>query len=129
MPTLSDSNINIIKFHINQASHLKCSYNGSLSRDYNDNELIQIDNQIGRCEAAFTLTSLNAESLVPESQEIVDQDITLTTSTPTEYGTSTRTTTYGDRIKTLSKRPSYNQRLSAYYKEVERLGRILGIKL
>ena len=101
----------------------------NLNEAHSDTVLSQIDNALLRCQDAFADTSLYAGSLEVEEEEITNQNIDVVTQYPTRYGTSTTTTTYGNKTKITSKRPSYQHRLSAYYREVERLALILRIRI
>jgi ribosomal protein S11 len=74
-------------------------------------------------EAAYLLTGLTAGTLLIEKLDETNQDIVTTTD---RDGVIT-TTTYGDRLVTKSVRPSYQQRMTAYHKEVEKMAIALGI--
>lgn len=125
MTVLSNTEKSSIQFHFTQTAKATVDYGNSLTKDYTTPELTRIQTAIALCNTAFNSTPLNAGSLVQESQEILEQNITVTTVRPG----STTTTTYGDRTKTTSTRPSHQKRLGAYYDEVEKLSRILGVEL
>jgi hypothetical protein len=112
-----------VKFHLQQANTLVSQT--ILIKEYSNGENSLIAEQVNKCDTALNNTAPNSGNLIQVSQEVTDQDITVTTTRPG----STTTTTYGDRTKTTSRRPSYQQRLSNYYKEVETLAKILEVDL
>jgi len=116
-----------ITFHYRQAGatisallHLRID---AFSVDWNAEELSNIQSAIASCESAYAETTLSGGTLQTVSEEATAQDITVTS----EFTSST--TTYGDRTKTIKKRPTYQQRLTAYHREVEKLSRVLGVPL
>lgn len=76
-----------------------------------------------RVEAAYDLTQLNSTVKIQWEEKLIQQD----TVTQTVRPDSTTTTTYGDRSTKEFYYPSYQQRISAYHREVERLATALGI--
>lgn len=82
-----------------------------------------IRSQLAIVESAYALTALGAESLTQVSQQVVNQDIVV----ETVRNTSTTTTTYGDRTTTNYEYVPYNQRVSAYHREVEKLAIAVGL--
>lgn len=76
-----------------------------------------------RVEAAYDLTQLNSTVKIQWEEKLIQQD----TVTQTVRPDSTTTTTYGDRVTKEFYYPSYQKRISAYHREVERLATALGI--
>lgn len=91
--------------------------------DWSTTELGYIQNAIASCESAYAETNLGGGNLITEEVDDTDQDITVTSDL------TSSTTTYGDKTKTIKKRASYQQRLTAYYREVEKLSRVLGVPI
>lgn len=117
-----------IRFHLTQASHVPLQLNNQLTADYNSGELASLNTAIAECDTALNGTTLGGGSLVLEAQEDTNQNIVVQTSGVGAYGSYSSTTTYGNRFKSISRRPSYQKRLSAYYKQVEQLAALLGIE-
>lgn len=112
-----------IRFHFAQVTNVTLDYGQALTQDYNVTELGYVQDAIASCETAFGLTTLTGGTLQTETEEVTQQDITVTSAL------TSSTTTYGDRTKTVSRRASYQDRLNAYHAEVEKLAKMLGVEL
>lgn len=110
-----------ITFHYQQtiSPHLPLELKIILETDFNPTTSSHLTAAITECDTAYNDTRLKAGSLIEESREETTQDITVTYPSETVAN-------YGDRTKITRRRPSYNQRRTAYYKEVEKLIKILG---
>lgn len=90
---------------------------------WSSTELGYIQSAIASSENAYAETTLSGGSLITEEVDDTAQDITSTSEL------TSSTTTYGDKTKTIKKLPTYQQRLTAYYREVEKLSRVLGVPI
>lgn len=91
--------------------------------EYDSFELSRIQSAIATTDSAYNETILGGGQLVEDEKEVTEQDIVVTSEL------TSSTTTYGDRTKTTSRRASYQQRLNAYFKQVEYLSRLIGVSL
>ncbi len=123
MPLLTAIEITKIRFHINQVAASFSDHGDIFQVDCTPVTLAYIQGAIARCESAYALTSLSGGVLQQESQEVTKQNIVVTSALTNSI------TTYGDRTKTSSRKPSYRERVTAYHVEVERLSFSLGLNL
>jgi len=131
MTQLTSQEQSQIRFHVGQVFHPDLYLEDVLSRDYNSVELNYIQSAIASCESAYSETTLNGGSLV--EQERVDLDTTASKQSTIvfedkNYDLAT-TEKDGSKVTVRQIRPSYQQRISAYHREVENLVKILELWL
>jgi hypothetical protein len=109
-----------IRFHYRQLgnTYIPTLLNIALNNTYTEEELSRIATAIAACNTAYNLTQLTAGTVIKESEEIIQQN---NTSTTTYSNGTTNTTVYGNRTKSIYKRPSFQQRITAYNLTVRNL--------
>ena len=118
---LSASEKGQITFHLKQAGINFLPE--MLTISYDLDELALIRAALTRVGQAYNRTVLNWNLKLGSDQQFVDQSIQV----ETVRDTSTTTTTYGDRTTTNYEYVPYNQRVSAYHREVEQLAIAVGV--
>lgn len=119
--TLTQGEVGQIQFHLKQVgiNFLPESF----TTGYTLVELNLIRAALVRVEQAYNRTVLAYDLKLGSDQQFVDQSIQV----ETVRATSTTTTTYGDRTTTNYEYVPYNQRVSAYHREVEQLAIAVGV--
>lgn len=114
-----------IKFHYSQAGNPYFADELGLIflNNFASEEITRITSAIAACNNAYTNTTLNGGTLIEVERTEGDQNVSVTT---VRANGSTSTTHWGDRTFIRKRRPTYQQRRSAYFREVEKMLSALG---
>lgn len=121
MPYFTNTDKSKIRFHFSQVFSSFINFTEIFSYSYNSIELGYVQNAIANCEITYLQTAPAGGFLEDVEQEVTDQNIVVTSEL------TSSTTTYGDRVKTIKRRPSYQERRNNYVSEVEKLALMLGV--
>jgi len=124
-----------IKFHYRQSgattSALVRLRIDVFSVDWSSSELANIQSAIASCESAYAETTFDGGELMVVEEVEKDNSSEKESTVNFENVDYAITTTVrgGEKIETRKVRSSYQQRVTAYHREVEKLSRVLNVAL